>query len=139
MSSAPTPEAVPDSVEAILKKARETGNLPDIEGSVPFIRDIHNAQAIVHGDIIRFVERLIMLSPAPVGHAAVSGDESRQLLLRIKSNVQHLRVSNDAQKDILDHIVRTSREQKDVIAELQSDLETLREENDQKEPIDRDE
>ena len=43
-------------VEEITRKAREAGNLPDIEDSAPFICDIHSAQATVHGDIIRFVE-----------------------------------------------------------------------------------
>ena len=67
-----------------------------------------------------------MPSPAPGQQPPTTSDETWQLLLRIKSNVQHVRDSKDAQKDILDRIVRTSREQKDVIAEMQSDLEKLR-------------
>lgn len=79
-----------------------------------------------------------MLLPAPIGHAASASDERQELLVRMQSSVGHLHDSNDAQKDILEHMVRTSREQKDHIANLETDLEGLREESEQKEPMDRD-
>ena len=80
-----------------------------------------------------------MLSPAPIGHAAVASDERQELLLRIRGSVGHLHDSNDAQEDILDHMVRSYSNQKDHIVNLETDLERLRGENEQKEPMGRDE
>lgn len=73
------------NTEKIIRKARETGNIPGVEDSVPSICDIHSAQATVHGDIIRLIERLMMASPAPGQQPPTISDESRQLLLRIKN------------------------------------------------------
>ena len=86
----------------------------------------------------RFGDRLTMLLPAPIGHAASASDERQELLVRMQSSFGHFHDSNDAQKDILEHMVRTSREQKDHIANLETDLEGRREESEQKEPMDRD-